>query len=161
MRMIQNWRSKRRTKSRARKQKKGTIRAGAMATKPADGQSESSTLSIFINDFTDSDNEASAEVWAWGLEQNPSVKGIYIAEPRWVNLGYYMTSNDFGSCITLINRLSSSLEVKDPPLTTVLAGRITQDIIDKSKIWDGALKEDEKDLVSKTHPKSGEDLGFC
>lgn len=144
--MVENLRSQRQKRSRARKQKKAP-RAGAMATKPAGGQSASSTLSIFINDFTDSDNEASAEVWAWGLEQNPSVKGIYIAEPRWVNLGYYMTSNDFVSCINLINRLSSSLEVKDPPLTTVLAGRITQDIIDKSKIWDGALKEDEKDLL--------------
>lgn len=128
-----------------------------MATKPADGQSESSTLSIFINDFTDSDNEASAEVWAWGLEQNPSVKGIYIAEPRWVNLGYYMTSKDFGLCIELVKELSLTLEdLKDPPLTTVLAGRMTQDFINKSNTWNKALTEEENDLLLRCiRPESG------
>lgn len=132
-----------------------------MATKPADGQSESSTLSIFINDFTDSDNEASAEVWAWGLEQNPSVKGIYIAEPRWVNLGYYMTSNDFGSCIKLVDNLPSNMKGKDPPLTTVLAGRMTPDIIKEIDNSSIQLEKKERDLVSTTHLETGEDLGFC
>lgn len=131
-----------------------------MAAKPADGQSESSTLSIFINDFTDSDNEASAEVWAWGLEQTPSVKGIYIAEPRWVDLGYYMTSNEFGLCIGLVGKLETPLKSSDPALTTVLAGRMTQEIIDNSTVDGRPLDKKEKDLVSKVIPKTGEDLEF-
>ncbi|KUI55608.1 hypothetical protein VP1G_02893 [Cytospora mali] len=127
-----------------------------MATKSTstDGQSKS-TLSIFVNDFTDSDNEASAEVWAWYLEQNPKVKGIYIAEPRWVNLGYYMTSQEFGRCIGIVARLKTSIGgLVDPPLTIVLAGRMTQKIIDESEVL---LQPDEKDLLKRCiKPKRGE-----
>lgn len=160
MRKLRNWRSTRQTRSRARKQKEASVE-GAMATKPNNRQSGPSTLSIFINDFTDSDNEASAEVWAWGLELNPSVKGIYVAEPRWVNLGYYMTSRDFGRCIGLVGKLQPPLEGGDPPLTTVLAGRMTKETIDSRQVDGRPLNQDEKDLVSKADPISlGNSLWF-
>ncbi|KUI64418.1 hypothetical protein VM1G_11207 [Cytospora mali] len=121
-----------------RKQQVKAKRRHKMATKSTSTDEQSkSTLSIFINDFTDSDNEASAEVWAWFLEQNPKVKGIYIAEPRWVNLGYYMTSEEFGKCIGIVSKLESRIDgsrLGDPPLTIVLAGRMTEDIINDSHV---------------------------
>lgn len=120
-----------------------------MTAQSTDGQTGQSLLSIFLNDFTDSDNEASAEVWAWGLQRNPGVKGIYIAEPRWVNLGYYMTSSDFGRCIGLVSRLQPPLEGGDPPLTTVLAGRLTQEMIKSRQVDGRPLNDDERDLVSR------------
>lgn len=153
MKKLRNWRSTRQmtrqTRSRSRKQKEA-IRASTMAAGQTEGQPESSKLSIFINDFTDSDNEASAEVWAWILERNPGVKGIYIAEPRWVNLGYYMTSRDFGRCIGIVARLQPPLEGGEPPLTTVLAGRMTEDIINSRQVDGRPLNHDEKILVSET-----------
>jgi hypothetical protein len=90
-----------------------------MSTQPIDGQGSESKLFIIINDFTDSDNEATAELWAWLLNLDPTVKGIYIAEPRWVNLGYYMTNKDFGRCMGLVKKLQPPLEGSDSPLTTV------------------------------------------
>ncbi|ROV98334.1 hypothetical protein VMCG_07140 [Cytospora schulzeri] len=104
----------------------------------------------------DSDNEASAEVWAWGLAQNPGVKGIYIAEPRWVNLGYYMTSKDFGRCIGLVGKLQPPLEGGDPPLTTVLAGRMTLEIIDSRQVDGRPLNEEERKLLMRCiKPENG------
>lgn len=120
-----------------------------MTTQSTDGQPGDSELFIFLNDFTDSDNEASAELWAWVLKLNPGVKGIYIAEPRWVNLGYYMTSRDFGRCIGLVSKLQPPLEGGDPPLTTVLAGRLTEEMIRSRKVDGRPLNEDERDLVSR------------
>lgn len=84
-----------------------------------------------------------------GLERNPSIKGIYVAEPRWVNLGYYMTSEEFGECIGLVGRLQPPLEHGDPPLTTVLAGRMTMEIIDSSQVDGRPLSNVEKGLVSR------------
>lgn len=104
-------------------------------------------LSIFLNDFTDSDNEAAGLAWASGLDRHPERKGIYIAEPRHVNLGYYMTSADFGRCIGLVAKLQPGLG--EPPLTTVLAGRMTEDIIKSHRLADRELNEEEKDLVSE------------
>lgn len=149
MRKLCSWRSR----SRAKKHRVPTVPTSDMAAKQKAEQSEQSTLSIFINDFTDSDNEASAEVWAWGLEQNPSIKGIYIAEPRWVNLGYYMASSDFGKCIGLVGRLEPPLEGGDPALTTVLAGRMTKEIIDNRQVDGRKLNDEEKTLVSKSYQR--------
>ncbi|KAH8754606.1 hypothetical protein F5883DRAFT_650448 [Diaporthe sp. PMI_573] len=86
-------------------------------------------LFIFLNDFNDFDNEAAAELWARLLKLDPTVKGIYIAEPRWVNIDYYITSEDHRQCIRLVSKLQPPLEAGDPPFTTVLAGRLTEDII--------------------------------
>ncbi|KAL2285895.1 hypothetical protein FJTKL_07394 [Diaporthe vaccinii] len=116
---------------------------------PNNGQLIKSELFVFLNGFTDSDNEASAELWAWVLKLNPGFKGIYIAEPRWVNLGYYMTSEDFGRWIRLVSKLQPALEGGDPPLTTVLAGRLTEEIIKSRQVDGRPLNDDERDLVSK------------
>ncbi|KAK7703878.1 hypothetical protein SLS64_008823 [Diaporthe eres] len=120
-----------------------------MTTQSTDGQPGESELFIFLNDFTDSDNEASAELWAWVLKLNPGVKGIYIAEPRWVNLGYYMTSKDFGRCIGLVSKLQPALEGGDPPLTTVLAGRLTEEMIKSRRVDGRPLNDDERDLLMR------------
>lgn len=130
-----------------------------MAAKPTDAQSGQSKLFLFINDFTDSDNEASAEVWAWMLEQNPQYKGAYVAEPRWVDLGHYMGSADFGRCIGTVGKLDPPLEDGEPPLTTVLAGRMTQEIIDSRRLIDSSqvegrpLNEVERNLVSRFYDR--------
>lgn len=149
LKKLRNWRSTRQTRSRSKRQKEAILES-AMIDQSIGGQPGQSLLSIFLNDFTDSDNEASAEVWAWGLARTPDVKGIYIAEPRWVNLGYYMTSSDFGRCIGLVSKLQPPLEGSDPPLTTVLAGRLTEDMIKSRQVDDRPLNDDERDLVSKT-----------
>lgn len=104
-------------------------------------------LSIFLNDFTDSDNEAAALVWASFLDKHPQVRGIYIAEPRHVNLGYYMTSADFGQCIKLVAKLEPPLESGDLPLTTVLSGRMTQEIIESRQVEGRPLNDEERKLV--------------
>lgn len=147
MKKLRNWRSTRQTRSRSKRQKEAILES-AMTTQSTDGQPGGSQLSIFLNDFTDSDNEASAELWARVLKLNPGVKGIYIAEPRWVNLGYYMSSSDFGRCIGLVARLQPPLEGGDPPLTTVLAGRLTEKMIKSRQVDGRPLKDDERDLVS-------------
>ncbi|KAL2275334.1 hypothetical protein FJTKL_02130 [Diaporthe vaccinii] len=118
-----------------------------MTTQSTNGQPGESELFIFLNDFTDSDNEASAELWAWVLKLNPGVKGIYIVEPRWVNLGYYMTSKDFGRCIKLVSKLQPALEGSDPPLTTMLAGRLTEEMIESRRVDERLLNDDERDLL--------------
>lgn len=141
------WRSTRQTRSRTKRQKEAILES-AMTTQSGDEQQGESRLSIFLNDFTDSDNEATAELWAWSLERDPTVKGIYIAEPRWVNLGYYMSAPEFGRCIGLVSRLQPPLDGGDPPLTTVLAGRLTQEVIDSRKVDGRQLADDERDLVS-------------
>lgn len=149
LKKLRNWRSTRQTRSRSKRQKEAILES-AMTSQSTDGQPGESQLFIFLNDFTDSDNEASAELWAWVLKRNPGVKGIYIAEPRWVNLGYYMTSKDFGRCIGLVSRLQPPLEGGDPALTTVLAGRLTEDVIKSRQVDGRPLNDDERDLVSKT-----------
>ncbi|KAI7774617.1 hypothetical protein LA080_008060 [Diaporthe eres] len=120
-----------------------------MANKSNARETGRSLLSIFLNNFTDSDNEGSAEFWAWGLQHNPVVKGIYIAEPRWVNLDYYMTNTDFKRCLSLIGRLQPPLEGGDSSLTTLLAGRLTQNMIKSRQINSRQLTEDERDLLAR------------
>ncbi|PSS00887.1 hypothetical protein BD289DRAFT_501132 [Coniella lustricola] len=111
-------------------------------------------LSIFLNDFTDSDNDAAGLAWTSSLERHPERQGIYIAEPRHVNLGYYMTSADFGRCIGLVARLKPGLD--EPPLTTVLAGRMTEEIIDSHRLVDRALNDEEKELLKRCiKPRNG------
>ncbi|KAI3400612.1 hypothetical protein diail_2324 [Diaporthe ilicicola] len=150
-----SWRSMRQTRSRSKRQKEAILES-AMVAQSTDSQAGQSLLSIFLNDFTDSDNEASAEVWASGLERTPGVKGIYIAEPRWVHLGYYMTSSDFGRCIGLVSRLQPPLEGGDPPLTTVLAGRLTEEMIKSRQVDGRPLKDDERDLLMRCiKPENG------
>lgn len=145
-----SWRSTRQTRSRSKRQKEAILE-GAMTSQSTDGQPGASELFIFLNDFTDSDNEATAELWAWVLKKlGPRVKGIYIAEPRWVNLGYYMTSKDFGRCIGLVSKLQPPLEGGDPALTTVLAGRLTEEMIKSRQVDGRPLNDDERDLVSNT-----------
>lgn len=149
LKKLRNWRSTRQTRSRSKRQKEAILES-AMTTQSTDGQPGESELFIFLNDFTDSDNEATAELWAWLLKLYPEVKGIYIAEPRWVNLGYYMTSKDFGQCIGLVSKLQPPLEGGDPALTTVLAGRLKEDMIKNRKVDGRPLNEVERDLVSQT-----------
>ncbi|KAH8756065.1 hypothetical protein F5883DRAFT_686220, partial [Diaporthe sp. PMI_573] len=74
---------------------------------------------------------------------------IYIAEPRWVNLGYYMTSTDFTRCIALVSRLKPPLEGGDSPLTTVLAGRLTKGMIKGRKVDGRSLSDEEKYLLMR------------
>lgn len=149
------WRSTRQTRSRTKRQKEAILE-GAMTTPSSDEQQGVLRLFIFLNDFTDSDNEATAELWAWLLQRDPTVKGIYIAEPRWVNLGYYMSAPEFGRCIGLVSRLQPPLEGGDPPLTTVLAGRLTKEIIDSRKVDGRKLEDDERELLMRcVKPSNG------
>lgn len=103
-----------------------------MATPSPDGQQGESKLFIFLNDFTDSYNEATAELWAWVLNRDPTIKGIYIAEPRWVNLGYYMPSRDFRRLIEYGGKLQHPLEGSKPSLATILENGLTKDTIKSS-----------------------------
>lgn len=110
-----------------------------------------SILSIFLNDFTDADNEAAALLWAWSLELHPEIKGIYIAEPRHVNVGYYMTASDFGRCIGLVGKLSPPVPGGFSPLRIVLSGSVlSDDYINKPDLTvEGRpLTVEERDLVS-------------
>lgn len=110
-----------------------------------------SILSIFLNDFTDADNEASALLWAWSLELRPDIKGIYIAEPRIVNVGYYMNANDFGRCIGLVAKLTPPASKEYTPLRVVLSGSVlTDEYINQPdlKVDGKPITEDERDLVS-------------
>lgn len=123
--------------------------SGTSLNKPA-------VLWVFINDFTDSDNHAAALVWAKFLVKHQDLKGIYIAEPRHVDLGYYTTSQEFGEIISLVDRLRPKPPGNDEPIKTVLAGKLTQDDIDKSTIDGRPLNEKERSLVSLDAPlKSG------
>lgn len=155
-----NWRSMRQTRSRTRKQQEAFLGRAMNAQHNQPQASGPSVLPIFLNDFTDSDNEAAALVWASFLEKHPEYVGIYVAEPRHVNLGYYMTSADFGRCIGLVARLQPPLESGDPPLTTVLSGRMTWDIIDSRKVEGRALNEEERNLVSNVGQQPGLWSGF-
>lgn len=112
---------------------------------------EPSELYIYLNDFTDSDNAAAAVAWARFLDKHPERKGIYIAEPRHVNLGYYMTSADFSKCIDLVAKLEPKLDSGDPPLTTVLSGRMTEEIIESRQVGGRPLNDEERKLVSSHH----------
>lgn len=110
-------------------------------------------LSIFINDFPDSDNHATAFLWAKWLVSHKESKGIYIAEPRHVDLGYYTTSDEFKQTISLVKGLQPKPPGNDEPIKTILAGKLTQDDIDKSTINDlnssgRSLNERERRLVS-------------
>lgn len=109
-------------------------------------------LWVFINDFTDSDNHAAALVWAKFLVKHPDLKGIYIAEPRHVDLGYYTTSEEFKECITLVGKLWPKLESGDEPIKTVLAGKLTEEDLDKSTIDGKPLTKDQRKLVSLMTP---------
>ncbi|POS76840.1 hypothetical protein DHEL01_v204771 [Diaporthe helianthi] len=150
-----SWRATRQTRSRTKRQKEAILES-AMPTQTSDEQQGESMLFVFLNDFTDSDNEATAELWAWLLERDPTVKGIYIAEPRWVNLGYYMSAKDFGRCIGLVSKLQPPLEGGEPPLSTVLAGRLTTEIIDSRKVDGRPLNDDERDLLMRcVKPSNG------
>lgn len=109
-------------------------------------------LWVFINDFTDSDNHAAALVWAKFLVKHPNLKGIYIAEPRHVDLGYYTTSEEFGLIISLVDRLRPKPPGNDEPIKTVLAGKLTQDDIDNSTIDGKPLTDVERNLVGLDAP---------
>lgn len=163
MRKFRRWRSSmRQTRSQTlrQRQKEQEQEQHAIdddvAADPTSLQSQSSkpsVLSIFLNDFTDADNEAAALLWAWSLELNPEsiTKGIYIAEPRHVNVGYYMTARDFGACISLVAKLSPSPREGYTPLRIVLSGSVPdEDYIKNPQLKaDGrCLTDRERDLVS-------------
>lgn len=151
------------TRSKTRKLEREARAMASQRPQPA-APDESAVLSIFLNDFTDSDNEAAALVWASLLDKHPNVRGIYIAEPRHVNLGYYMTSAEFSQCIKLVTELKPPLESGDRPLTTVLSGRMTEDIIKSRQVDGRSLNDEERKLVSTTpsctsrplHPTGGD-----
>lgn len=146
--LLRNKRPSRQTRSKTRQQHEALLDR-AMESKPEQpAASDPTVLSIFLNDFTDSDNEAAGLLWAWSLDRHPEREGIYIAEPRHVNLGYYMTSVDFGRCIALVSRLQPPLESGDLPLTTVLSGRMTRDIVNSRQVDGRPLNEEERELVS-------------
>lgn len=147
MRKIRNWRSTRQTRSKTRKQRETLLGRAMESQSEQKATSRPSVLSIFLNDFTDSDNEAAALAWACSLNQDPDRRGIYIAEPRHVNLGYYMTSADFSKCIALVARLEPKLDSGDLPLTTVLSGRMTWDIINSRQVDGRPLTGEERNLV--------------
>ncbi|KAF3769694.1 hypothetical protein M406DRAFT_348841 [Cryphonectria parasitica EP155] len=164
MKKLRNWgRGKRQTRSSTRHQRQARLKR---TMEPQ--QAEDTELSIFLNDFTDSDNHAAGLAWACSLDLHPERRGIYIAEPRHVNLGYYMTSAEFTECIALVGKLRPPLESGDPPLTTVLAGRMTQKVIDSRKVADKTtdgkeldprpLSEEERTLLARCiKPLNGED----
>lgn len=98
---------------------------------PTEPQSSKEVVSVFINDFTDPDNQAAALLWAECLIQH-NVKGIYIAEPRHVLLGHYITGQEFADLMQLLMRLAPHLGSLSGvvPLTIMLAGRMTEEIIE-------------------------------
>lgn len=152
MRKFRKWRSRmRQTRSQTRKQQQRQEQQaldGDMAADSDPPQAQSSKpsiLSIFLNDFTDADNEAAALLWALSLELNPEIKGIYIAEPRHVNVGYYMSAEDFGACIGLVGKLSPAVPGEYSPLRIVLSG----DVLDDNYINDPNLRADGKELTSR------------
>lgn len=139
-----------------REQEQSLDKDTAADLNPAQPQaSNPSILFIFLNDFTDADNEAAALVWARALELNPHIKGIYIAEPRHVNLGYYMNASDFGRCITLVNKLSPRADDNISAVRIVLGGWVLNDeYINRPDLTvDGReLTKEERDLVSTLRP---------
>lgn len=159
MRIFRKLRSRMQTRSQTLKQRQKQQGQHALnddaTADPSSLQSQSpkpSVLSIFLNDFTDADNEAAALLWAWSLELNPDIKkGIYIAEPRHVNVGYYMTAKDFGACINLVGKLSPSPAKHSSPLRIVLSGSVlTDDYINRPGLKANGkfLTDEERDLVS-------------
>lgn len=142
------------TRSKTRKQEEALLERAmnSQSSEPSAPDSSARVLWIFINDFTDSDNQAAALVWANLLVKHPDLKGIYIAEPRHVDLGYYTTSDEFKRIISLVGRLRPRLESGDEPIKTVLAGKLTNDDLDKSTVDGRPLKEDERKLVSVEAP---------
>lgn len=125
-----------------------------MSSHPTEtSEREPKVLWVFINDSTDSDNHAAALVWAKFLVKHRDLKGIYIAEPRHVDLGYYTTSEEFKQILSLVDRLQPKPPGDDEAIKTVLAGKLTQRDIDESTIDDSTttsrpLNEDERILVS-------------
>lgn len=148
MKKIGNWISMRLTRSKIRKQQEALLARAMNSQSNGSADSKSSVLWVFINDFTDSDNQAAGLVWANFLIKHPDLKGIYIAEPRHVDLGYYMTSAEFKQCIKLVGLLQPRLTSGDQPMKTVLAGKLTGDIIDNSTINGRRLSKEERNLVS-------------
>ena len=128
----------RQTRSKTRAQSRFAM--GAQVGR--DGFRPSGKLAIFLNDFTDSDNEAAAEVWAWAMETNPDIEAIYIAEPRHVSLGLAMTGKQIGACAALLKKHFSTLP--DPPMTTILRGSLSPDALNKVE----GLNDEEYNLVS-------------
>lgn len=161
MKKFKTWRSgTRSTRSQTQKRKEEALLERAMNPHTSGTLNHKPVvLWVFINDFTDSDNHAAALVWAKFLVKHQGLKGIYIAEPRHVDLGYYTTSDEFKRIISLVDHLRPRPHGDDEAIKTVLAGKLTQEIIDKSTIVDDSntagrhLNENERMLVSLDAPE--------
>lgn len=144
------------TRSKTRKQEEALLERAmnSQPSGPSDAKDSERVLWVLINDFTDSDNHAAALVWAKFLTKHHGMKGIYIAEPRHVDLGYYTTSREFGECIALVRDLEPRLEGADQPMKAVLAGnlKLTEDDINNSTYKGRELTENERKLVSLEPP---------
>lgn len=161
MKKFKTWRSgTRSTRSQTQKRKEEALLQRAMNSHSSETPTQKpAVLWVFINDFTDSDNHAAALVWAKFLVKHQGLKGIYIAEPRHVDLGYYTTSDEFKEIISLVDRLRPKPPGDDEAIKTVLAGKLTQEDIDNSTIDDSTsadrpLNENERMLVSVDAPEN-------
>lgn len=164
--------SLRQTRSRTRKQREQALLDQAMTSQSPQQQqagekteaatkTQNKTLFIFLNDFTDSDNAAAAIVWAKWLLRHPDVDGMYIAEPRPVNLGYYMSGKDFERCIGLVKTLVSDLiSPKDKAPFLVLGGRMTEAIISSAKVQERDEKGNTKGSQRELRPDEVELVRF-
>lgn len=149
MKKFRSWSSKRLTRSKTRKQEEA-LHQRAMDNKsnetPKTGLPR--VVSVFINDFADPDNHAAFLIWVKLLAKYPGlVKGIYIAEPRHVHLGYYVTSKETGECMGLLSRLEPKLQ--DLPISIYLGGWLTAEEIKTLRTKDGELTKEQAELVSR------------
>jgi hypothetical protein len=97
---------------------------------------------VYSNDFADSDNWATAELLQYFAARNPSVRLIWIAEPRHVSFGSSMTQEQRDACIGLLKTHFSSHN----PNETLLSGALQLSELDKLE----GLSEDDLELVSSS-----------
>jgi hypothetical protein len=97
-------------------------------------------IAVYANDFADSDNWAAAEMFQCFTVRNPSVRSIWIAEPRHVSFGSSMTQEQIDGCTKLLKTHFSSYD----STKTLLRGALQLSDLDKLE----GLSEDDLELVS-------------
>src|SRR5690242_9418098 len=93
----------------------------------APGDMANSSLVVFSNDLTDSDNWAAARYLLQACRKSGTRRIIWIIEPRQISLGLSMTAAQIDGCKKLI---AEHFATREKPLKVLLAGLLEARDID-------------------------------